>query len=171
MSKLTALLSSNWYRVAHLKPRLRGHARIHRHAYRGAIWYVVEDRVAAVVSVDQVFRLPPGIAKVGEVIERGYGRAKRDVAPAGPDLELAEREARRGAAIVELRGGDAHHARTTAGGAKSNRVLAGMRKRLVRGVEEHLRMLERGARCGLDAKADREAISRRVREIGRPRWE
>jgi len=47
MSKLTALLSSNWYRVAHLKPRLRGHARIHRHAYRGAIWYVVEDRVAA----------------------------------------------------------------------------------------------------------------------------
>ncbi len=41
-----ALLSTNWYRVAGLKPRLRGHIRIHRHAYRGEIWYVVEDRVA-----------------------------------------------------------------------------------------------------------------------------
>ncbi len=41
-----ALLSTNWYRVADLKPRLRGHIRIHRHAYRGEIWYVVEDRVA-----------------------------------------------------------------------------------------------------------------------------
>ena len=42
----TALLSTNWYRVAHLRPRLRGHVRIHRHAYRGEIWYVVEDRIA-----------------------------------------------------------------------------------------------------------------------------
>ena len=41
-----ALLSTNWYRVADLKPRLRGHIRIHRHAYRGEIWFVVEDRVA-----------------------------------------------------------------------------------------------------------------------------
>jgi putative peptide zinc metalloprotease protein len=41
-----ALFSTNWYRVADLRPRLRGHIRIHRHAYRGQIWYVVEDRVA-----------------------------------------------------------------------------------------------------------------------------
>ena len=41
-----ALFSGNWYRVAALKPRLRGHVRIHRHVYRGEIWYVVEDRVA-----------------------------------------------------------------------------------------------------------------------------
>jgi len=41
-----ALFSNNWYRVADVKPRLRGHVRIHRHAYRGQIWYVVEDRVA-----------------------------------------------------------------------------------------------------------------------------
>lgn len=40
------LHSSNWYRVADLRPRLRGHVRIHRHAYRGEVWYVVEDRVA-----------------------------------------------------------------------------------------------------------------------------
>lgn len=41
-----ALFSSNWYRVADVKPRLRGHVRIHRHVYRGEVWYVVEDRVA-----------------------------------------------------------------------------------------------------------------------------
>ena len=40
------LLSSNWYRLRELRPRLRGHAQIHRHEYRGQVWYVVEDRVA-----------------------------------------------------------------------------------------------------------------------------
>lgn len=40
-----ALLSSNWYRVERLRPRLRGHVHVHRHAYRGAVWYVIEDRV------------------------------------------------------------------------------------------------------------------------------
>ena len=38
-----ALLSSSWYRVAHLKPRLRRHARLHRHHYRGQRWYVLRD--------------------------------------------------------------------------------------------------------------------------------
>ena len=41
-----ALLSTNWYRIGNLRPRLRGHVRIHRHAYRGEVWYVMEDRVA-----------------------------------------------------------------------------------------------------------------------------
>ena len=39
------LLSGEWYRLRNLRPRLRGHARIHRHAYRGQVWYVVEDRI------------------------------------------------------------------------------------------------------------------------------
>ncbi|MEF7616675.1 PqqD family peptide modification chaperone [Aquincola sp. MAHUQ-54] len=42
-----ALSSTHWWRVAPLKPRLRGHVQIHRHVYRGRTWYVVEDRVAA----------------------------------------------------------------------------------------------------------------------------
>lgn len=42
-----ALHSSNWFRIAALRPRLGGHVQIHRHSYRGAIWYVVEDRVTA----------------------------------------------------------------------------------------------------------------------------
>jgi putative peptide zinc metalloprotease protein len=39
------LLSGEWYRLRALKPRLRGHVRIHRHAYRGQVWYVIEDRI------------------------------------------------------------------------------------------------------------------------------
>jgi len=38
--------SASWYRVAELRPRLRGHVRIHRHFYRGERWYVLEDRVS-----------------------------------------------------------------------------------------------------------------------------
>src|SRR4051812_41841489 len=36
-------LSSSWYRVAALRPRLRDHARVHRHHYREQPWYVVQD--------------------------------------------------------------------------------------------------------------------------------
>jgi putative peptide zinc metalloprotease protein len=32
--------------VANLRPRLRGHVRIHRHHYRGERWYVLEDRLS-----------------------------------------------------------------------------------------------------------------------------
>ena len=39
-----SLFSSSWYRVAELRPCLRSHALIHRHLYRGQIWYVLQDR-------------------------------------------------------------------------------------------------------------------------------
>ncbi len=38
-----SLLSSSWYRVVELKPRLRSHARMHRHRYRGEVWFVLSD--------------------------------------------------------------------------------------------------------------------------------
>jgi putative peptide zinc metalloprotease protein len=38
------LRSENWYRVAHLRPRLRVHARLHRQRFRGQLWYVLQDR-------------------------------------------------------------------------------------------------------------------------------
>jgi putative peptide zinc metalloprotease protein len=38
-----ALHSPSWYRVAALKPRIRAHLEIHRHAYRGAVWFVLQD--------------------------------------------------------------------------------------------------------------------------------
>ena len=37
------LFSPNWYRVARLTPKLRPHAQIHRHQYRGETWYVLQD--------------------------------------------------------------------------------------------------------------------------------
>lgn len=41
----TSIFSGSWYRVANLKPKLRPHAAIHRHVYRGDLWYVLEDRI------------------------------------------------------------------------------------------------------------------------------
>jgi len=40
-----SLFSPSWYRVSPLKPRLRGHVRIHRHLYRGELWYVLQDQM------------------------------------------------------------------------------------------------------------------------------
>ncbi|MCP4090139.1 MAG: HlyD family secretion protein [Gammaproteobacteria bacterium] len=37
------LLSPHWYRVAKLRPILHSHIEIHRHDYRGLIWYLLED--------------------------------------------------------------------------------------------------------------------------------
>lgn len=39
------LFSQSWYLVAELKVRLRRHAVIHRHLYRGELWYVLQDFV------------------------------------------------------------------------------------------------------------------------------
>ncbi len=39
-----SLYSPSWYRVAHLRPRLRSHVRIHRQYFRGQLWYVLHDR-------------------------------------------------------------------------------------------------------------------------------
>lgn len=38
-----SLLSASWHRVAGLKPRLRDHVRLHRHRYRGQVWFVLAD--------------------------------------------------------------------------------------------------------------------------------
>jgi len=40
------LYSPSWYRVAALKPRLKTHAEVHRHHYRGQLWYVLQDRAS-----------------------------------------------------------------------------------------------------------------------------
>ncbi|MGQ3050191.1 MAG: site-2 protease family protein [Roseateles sp.] len=37
------LESSLWYRVADLRPRLVARARLHRHIYRGTVWYLLQD--------------------------------------------------------------------------------------------------------------------------------
>lgn len=41
-----SLFSPSWYRVAALRPRMRSHVEIHRHSYRGEIWYVLQDHAS-----------------------------------------------------------------------------------------------------------------------------
>jgi putative peptide zinc metalloprotease protein len=36
-------LDASWHRIGTLRPRLRGHVRVHRHRYHDASWYVVQD--------------------------------------------------------------------------------------------------------------------------------
>lgn len=48
------LFSPSWYRVADLTPRLRGHAQIHRHRFRGETWYILED-----LSTERFHRFSP----------------------------------------------------------------------------------------------------------------
>ncbi len=54
-----SLFSPSWYRVARLKPRIRGHSQIHRHQYRGEIWYVLQDHVTG-----RFYRFTPVIYRV-----------------------------------------------------------------------------------------------------------
>jgi putative peptide zinc metalloprotease protein len=41
-----AIFSPSWYRVAKMRPRLRSHVQIHRHLYRGEVWYVLQDHAS-----------------------------------------------------------------------------------------------------------------------------
>src|SRR6185312_7540989 len=45
MAASERFLSSSWYRVAALKPRLREHVTVRMHRYRGQLWYVIGDGV------------------------------------------------------------------------------------------------------------------------------
>jgi putative peptide zinc metalloprotease protein len=49
-----AFLSTLWYRVAGLRPRLRPHLKVSRHRYRGQAWYVVHD-----IAAGRVHRFTP----------------------------------------------------------------------------------------------------------------
>jgi putative peptide zinc metalloprotease protein len=51
--------SPSWYRVAKLKPRLRGHSQIHRHEYRDEVWYVQQDH-----SSGRMYRFSPSAYEI-----------------------------------------------------------------------------------------------------------
>lgn len=85
-----ALFSPSWYRVADLMPRLRSHAALHRHRYRGQIWYVLQDR-----SNERYHRFSPsafsfiglmdGTRSVQEIWDLSSSRLG-DQAPTQPDV-------------------------------------------------------------------------------------
>lgn len=77
------LLSNLWYRVAELKPTLRSHARLHRHRYRGQIWYLLQDPASGRVNrfapaARLVIALMDGthtVAELWEIANRRLGEA------------------------------------------------------------------------------------------------
>jgi len=69
------LFSPSWYRVARLRPSLRTHAHIHRHDYRGEVWYVLQDRLSGrhhrfTPAAYQLIGLMDGRQTVQEIWER-----------------------------------------------------------------------------------------------------
>jgi len=54
MAEAEPFLSASWYRVRHLRLRLREHAKVRLHRYRDAPWYVVTDQLSG-----RVHRLAP----------------------------------------------------------------------------------------------------------------
>jgi putative peptide zinc metalloprotease protein len=74
-----SLFSPSWYRVAGLKPRLRSHVEIHRHHYRGELWYVLEDHAAGrygrfTPAAYQIIGLMDGKRTVQEIWEAARDR-------------------------------------------------------------------------------------------------
>ncbi len=78
-----SIFSPSWYRVAELRPRLRAHANIHRHDYRGEIWYVLQDPLSGrfyrfTPAAYQVIGLLDGKRTVNEVWEMAASRLEDD---------------------------------------------------------------------------------------------
>ena len=85
-----SLFNPSWYRVADLKPKLRSHLEIHRHHYRGELWYVLQDHAsgrfqrftpAAYLLIGQM----DGKRTVQEIWESGRSRLGED-APTQEEL-------------------------------------------------------------------------------------
>ncbi len=78
-----SLFSPSWYRVAALKPRLRSHAEIHRHNYRGELWYVLQDHSSGkyhrfTPAAYLLIGLMDGERTVEEIWEAGRARLGED---------------------------------------------------------------------------------------------
>jgi len=59
-----SMFSAYWYRVAGLKPRLKASVKIHRHYYRGRLWYVLQDGASGMNH-----RFPPQVHYVISIMD------------------------------------------------------------------------------------------------------
>jgi putative peptide zinc metalloprotease protein len=90
---MQSVFSPSWYRVAGLKPRLRGHAHIRRHDYRGEVWYVLQDHASGryyrfTPEVYQVIGQMDGERTVQELWENAAGRLGDDAPTQGEMIQL-----------------------------------------------------------------------------------
>ena len=61
--------SSNWHRVARLRPRLRSQAKLYRHRYRGELWYLLQDP-----ATGRVHRFTPADRRTNKILKGGESR-------------------------------------------------------------------------------------------------
>lgn len=85
-----ALYSQHWHRVADLKLRLRRHASVHRHEYRGQPWYVLHDTLTGQVhrftpEAYQVIGRLDGKRSLGDIWEQ-VSRSLGDAMPTQHEL-------------------------------------------------------------------------------------
>jgi putative peptide zinc metalloprotease protein len=79
----TSLYSPSWYRVAGLKPRIRSHVEVHRHTYRGELWYILQDHASGrfqrfTPAAYLLIGLMDGKRSVEEIWETGRARLGDD---------------------------------------------------------------------------------------------
>jgi putative peptide zinc metalloprotease protein len=77
------LFSPSWYRVAGLRPRIRSHFEIHRHLYRGELWYILQDHSSEryqrfTPAAHLVIGLMDGSRTIQEIWDAGRLRLKED---------------------------------------------------------------------------------------------
>jgi putative peptide zinc metalloprotease protein len=83
-----SLFSPSWYRVSGLRPRLRSHVEIHRHHYRGELWYVLEDH-----ALGRYGRFTPiayqiiGLMDGRRTVQQIWESARRNLGEAAPTQE------------------------------------------------------------------------------------
>lgn len=90
---MESVFSPSWYRVASLKPRLRGHAHIRRHDYRGEVWYVLQDHASGrhyrfTPEAYQMIGQMDGERTVQELWENAAGRLGDDAPTQGETIQL-----------------------------------------------------------------------------------
>lgn len=84
------LFSQSWHRVAQLRPKIRPHAQIHRHHYRGQRWYVLQDHATGAFhrfqpSAHYVIGLMNGQRTVDDIWQASLAKL-RDDAPTQDEL-------------------------------------------------------------------------------------
>jgi len=90
------IFSSSWHRVADLKPRLRTHVAIHRHIYRGQVWYVLQDPLTGThyrfdPTAHFLIGLFDGNRTVGEVWDAACDRLGDDAPTQDEVIEVLSR--------------------------------------------------------------------------------
>ena len=76
-----SILSAHWYRISGIRLSLRSHVRIHRHTYRGDVWYILQDELSGKQrrfneSAYRFIRLIDGSNTVNDIwthLDQAYG--------------------------------------------------------------------------------------------------